>query len=387
MLIFNWIKVAIVCLADTINRLYDPFDKNLELPIVSQLPDLDNKFAAELDDEFMMPSGEFLYEHPRPNDSGDTALWQGICVGMKILRRNDVTAQLRFLKSLFINNALIRGYHYGTNLPNDTTSNDSATGPLFAFYCALRFGDESVKADAGEILLPWVKNLKDHGWALVNQSGQPTKYGKLENGVLTDPLRITLLLAILSVAMAYDPSYNDDYMELYKKYKPILAYPKVKLLWLDTPYDTHRATIGLHILYWMTKDAVYKKGLQRIWRITEKENDAWVLALCLEALKEKPELDDLIERIADILATFDYNKRQMGNIECINSDKWPGVKWGSKIRSKKALPLNLRSSQDFFWQRHMFSLDESVGNKTPSAFHSGLDFLVCYHLAKKLICK
>lgn len=374
----NWAKVLIIWLADTINLCYDPFEKNTNLEPVDSIVNLDNLFAKELDEEFMMPSGEFLYQHPRPNDSGDTALWQGICTGMKILRRNDVTQQMKFLKSLFINNALIRGYHYGTNLPNDTTSNDSATGPLFAFYCALRFGDEATKEQAGALLLPWVKNLKEHDWTLVDQTGVPTPYGKLENGILTDPLRITLLLALLALAMAYDPSYNVDYAKLYTKYKPILAYPKVKLLWLDTSYDTHRAAIALHILYWMTRDEVYRKGLKRLWRISEKSNNVWAGVLCAEAL------DESIEEITDmVLSTFDYKKRQLGNIESLNPD-WPSVKWGSNVRAKKPLPLNKRGSQDFFWQRHPFSKDEWVGVTYPDVFHSGLDFLVCLHLARRL---
>jgi hypothetical protein len=380
----NYLKVAAIWLCDTVSKIYDPFEPNVALEPVSKLSELDSLFATELDTEFMLPSGEFLYQHPRPNDAGDTAIWHGICTGMKILRGDDVTAQLHFLKSLFVHNALIRGYHYGTNLPNDTTSNDSATGPLFAFYCALRFGDESTKADAGEMLLAWVKNLKEHDWALVDQAGVPTKFGKLESGVLTDPLRITLLMAILALAMAYDPTYNEDYLKLYRKYKPLLAYPKVKLLWLDTSYDTHRAAISLHILYWLTRDEVYKKGLQRIWRITSKENNAWALTLCLEALDGASNYPALVYRIADILGTFDYKKRQLGNMESLNPD-WPSVKWGNKVRTKKPLPLNRRGSQDFFWQRNMMSKDEWVGVTHPDTFHSGLDFLVCYWLAKRLI--
>jgi hypothetical protein len=382
-LIVNWLKVLLVWLADTINLCYDPFEENVDLPQVSTLADLDAQFAAEIEQEFLLPTGEFLYQHPRPNDAGDTAIWQGIFVGMRILRGDDVSVPLHFLKSLFVDNALVRGY-YPDGTPNDTTSNDSATGPLFAFYCALRFGDVYTKEQAGNILLPWAKNLKDHGWALVDQNGQPTKFGQLDNGVLTDPLRITLLLAILALASAYDPAFHDDYAALYNKYKAILSYPKVKLLWLDTSYDTHRASIALHILYWLTRDEVYKKGLARIWRITDKENNAWVLTLCLEALDGASNYSTLTYRIARILGTFDYKKRQLGNMESLNPD-WPSVKWGDKVRAKNPLPLNRRGSQDFFWQRHPFSRDEWVGITHPDTFHSGLDFLVCYHLAKRLI--
>jgi hypothetical protein len=374
----NYLKVAAIWAADTVNLCYDPFEENVALPKVSELPDLDNSFATEIEQEFYLPTGEFLYQHPRPNDAGDTAIWQGIFTGMRILRGDDVTVPLRFLKSLFVDNALVRGY-YPDGTPNDTTSNDSATGPLFAFYCALRFGDASTKEQAGKLLLPWIKNIKDHGWALVDRNGQATSYGQLDNGVLSDPLRVTLLLALLGLAMSYDPSYHADYVQLYAKYKPILAYPKVKLLWLDTSYDTHRAAIGLHILYWLTRDEVYKKGLQRIWRITSKENNAWVATLCSEAVAQSYN-----PTVSQVLQTFDYKKRQLGNMESLNPD-WPSVNWGGTVRAKSPLPLNRRGSQDFFWQRNMMSRDEWVGVKSPDTFHSGLDFLVCYWLAQKLI--
>ena len=197
----------------------------------------------------------------------------------------DVSNQLLFINGLFINGTLIRGYR-NDGTPNDTTSNDSATGMLFFFYCALRWGMPDVRARAGALLRVWANNLKAHNWALVDLQGNPTAYGALENGVLTDPLRMTLLLAILSLAMAYDPSFNEDYASLYNLYRPLLEYPKVKLLWWDTAYDTHRAAIHLHVLYWMTKDDRYKDGLQRIWRIVEKTQNAWVLYALFACLRQ-----------------------------------------------------------------------------------------------------
>jgi hypothetical protein len=134
----------------------------------------------------------------------------------------------------------------------------------------------------------------------------------------------------------------------------------------------------------LTRDEVYKKGLQRIWHITGKENNAWVAVLCLEALEEATNYPSLVYRIADILGTFDYSKRQLGNMESLNPD-WPSIKWGDKVRGKKPLPFNRRGSQDFFWQRHPFSRDEWVGMTIPDTWHSGLDFLICYRLAKRLI--
>lgn len=383
----NYFKVAVIWLTDLINRCYDPFELPPAADPTSFPPSQEGLFYADLEARFMQPWGEFFYQIPRPVDAGDTALFQGLCTGMKILKNADVTNQLMFISKLFINGTLIRGYDLNTGAPNDTTSNDSATGLLFFFYCALRWGTDDVRAKAGALLRTWVNNLRAHNWALVDLQGNPTKYGALEDGIMTDPLRMTTLLGILAVARAYDSSIGQDYADLYLMYRPILAYPKVKLLWWDTSYDTHRAAIALHILYYMTNDEVYKEGLQRIWRISEKTQNAWVYTLCAPALDS---VDGSL--LGRMLSTFSFSKRQLGNVESLNDDQ-PSVSWPPALpfglttltkRCKYALPLYKRGSQDFFWQRHMLSLDEWVGNKTADTYHSGLDYLICGWLAHRL---
>ncbi len=380
----NWLKVGVIWLTDAINKIYDPFKVAPDYLAVNSLEELEKLFYADLEARFVKPDGEFLYELPRPRDAGDTALFQGLMTGMKILKGEDVSKQFDFIQSLFIEGSLIRGWD-DNGISNDTTSNDSASGMLFFFYVAFRWGSQEIKEKAGDLLIRWITNIKIHGWALVDIQGKPTTYGQLEDGFKTDPLRLTLLLALLALVSKYDSSFQQDYDDLYRLYKPILTYPKVKLLWLDTSYDTHRAAINLHVLYWLTNDKIYKKGLQRIWRITKKELNAWVYTLCSPAL-DKPDS----QFVFNILSTFDFNKRLLGNIESINDV--PSVNWPPKIfnltkpkvRSKVALPIHVRGSQDFFWQRNMFSKDEWIGNTTAGTYHSGLDFLICGWLADRL---
>jgi hypothetical protein len=375
--IVNQLKVGTIWLCDLVNMCYDPFDLPPDRNPTGHPSSLEPLFYADLKARFMQPTGEFWYQIPRPIDAGDTALFQGLATAMKILKNADVTNQLNFINTLFVNGTLIRGYD-NNEKPNDTVSNDSATGMLFFFYTALRWGTPAMRNKAGALLRVWCNSLRAHNWALVDLNGNPTQYGALEQGWKTDPLRMTLLLAILSVAMAYDPSFNQDYANLYNTYRPILAYPKVKLLWWDTDYDTHRAAIHLHVLYWMTKDEVYARGLRRIWHISEHTQNAWVYTLCSVAM-DNP--DGSLVRC--ILSTFDFNRRQLGNVESLNPDV-PSVRWGSNVRAKYALPFYRRGSQEFFWQRSMFSKDEWVGNKTAEVYHSGLDFLICGWLANRL---
>src|SRR5260221_1556281 len=299
--LINYFKVVIIRLTDLINRCYDPFELPPSFDPICDPISLERLFYADLEARFMRPSGEFWYENPRPADAGDTALFQGLVTGMKIMKGVDVTNQLIFIQQLFPSGTLIRRYK-NDGTANDTTSNDSATGMLFFFYCALRWGTDDVRTKAGAILRMWANSLRAHNWALVDLNGNPTQYGRLEDGIMTDPLRITLLLSILSIVRVYDQSFAQDYADLYQLYKPILAYPKVKLLWWDTDYDTHRAAIHLHILYWMTKDEVYADGLRRIWRISEKTQNAWVYTLCAIAM-DKP--NGVF--IRQSLSGFDFN--------------------------------------------------------------------------------
>ena len=392
--IVNVLKVGVIWFTDLINKLWYPFDlvQTYGQIDVTKLPPLETQFVADLDARFINPSGEFLYTLPRPTDAGDTALFHGLATGMKVLRGDDVSKQLDFIKTLFPNNRLIRGYRNDGTM-NDTTSNDSASGILFFFYAVYKYGWPSLRVEAANILIPWLRQLKADNWALCDQQDNPTKYGVLDNGVMTDPLRVTILLALLALASGYStPEFAADYDELYNKYKLILAYPKVKFLWYDTKYDTHRAAINLHVLYDITGDKRFKKGLERIWRISRKQNNAWVYTLC------HPALDDTTDSfiVKSMLCTFDFARRQLGDVESINStdSSIPSVYWPVKLpfkdlfesvlRSKYPLPLSKRGSQDFFWQRDMNSLDEWVGNTMADVYHSGLDFLICYNLAKKL---
>ena len=85
------------------------------------------------------------------------------------------------------------------------TSNDSPeVNAVLLLARALRWGMPDVRARAAASLRVWATTWKAHNWALVDL--QLTAYGALENGALRYPLRC--------LAMAYDPSFNEDYASL-----------------------------------------------------------------------------------------------------------------------------------------------------------------------------
>lgn len=369
MILINLIKVGVIRLCDFVNELYSPFEKATYTG-TANLDTLEKQFYTHLQSKFV-ENGHFKYQLPMPDDHGDAALFQGLYTGLMNLAksRNDeaVIAANTALDSYFHNAVLVRGVRADGTI-NDTTSNDSATGVLFGLYWRW------CNTEQDETLTAWALNLMESNYALTDLNGKPTKFGRLEQGWKTDPLRLTLLLAILALAgkssnngVGYRASVA--YNKLYRKYKLLLKYPKIKLLWWDTDYDTHRAAIHLNILFNLTGEKVYLDGLKRIYRITKKENNAWVNLLCFEA-------------DTSILNSFVFENRIKGNVESWNSPYFPGVQWGKHRRSIKALPIAHRGSQEFFWQRNMFSLDEWMDNKEATVFHSGLDFLLAYWLKK-----
>ena len=352
----NLIKLGAIWATDIVNLVHSPFEK-ATFAQTANLPELETKLWSHLQEKHVK-EGKFSYELPMPEDEGDAALFQGLYLGLTVLKNADIITSMEATRKYFISGTLIRGYR-SDGTPNDTTSNDAATGMLFGLFMA--------REQCKDLIALWVSRIIAAKYALTDLNGKPTKYGKLEDGWKTDPLRITLLLALLALG-----GFKNHYDALYKRYKQLLAYPKVSLLWWDTDYDTHRAAIHLYVLYKLTKDSIYLEGLARIHTLTKKSNNAWVNALCSIAVKDVD---------MSILHTVDYDKRIGGVVE--QKNEVPTVKWGDKIRAKRTLPLSQRGSQEFFWQRNMFSVNEWQGVRTASIHHSGLDWLLAYWMGKE----
>lgn len=379
MLLVNLLKVGAIWVADTINKIYNPF-KKVTFASDPHLYEWEHLFYNDLMSKFV-DHGRFSYELPMPADRGDAALFQGLYTAMINMKFKETCTEVQeanaALGSYFVDGTLIRGYRSDGTV-NDTTSNDAATGVLLGLYSIWRRSTW----EADSTIQRWAECIIDGGYALTDLKGKPTVYGKLEDGIKTDPLRITLLLAILALAARCckedDNRYKVHYTALYRKYRLLLRYPKVSLLWWDTDYDTHRAAIHLHVLYNLTGDTVYLDSMRRLARITEKENNAWVQILCWPANGLNIDLS--------VLDTFDSWVRRDGNQYNDTQDYDPveTVKWGGKTRAKGTQPICRRGSQEFFWQRNMFSVDEWKGNTTASVYHSGLDFLIAFWFAKRL---
>jgi hypothetical protein len=70
-----------------------------------------------------------------------------------------------------------------------------------------------------------------------------------------------------------------------------------------------------------------------------------------------------------------------------NNQSWVVKTWDDKgtPRSYQPIPLWAMGSQDFFWQRNRFSVNDHAGVTTPaqaSSRHNGGDYLCAYYLSR-----
>jgi hypothetical protein len=333
-----------------------------------------------------------------PADMGDQCLWHGITTAMWALRYS-ITGEEEIRKHLhdaiqgffrlqrpkdlksaaWEKRRLIRGVDELGN-EADNVSNDQASGFLIGVYFLWKHGDLDCINAAKHLIAGLADELAIYDNKLVLADGSPTKHGKLENGYWTDPLNLSLCLAIYKVAhvLTGEQLYGERYKRLVETYKPLIPYAKVKLLWWDEQPAAHRAAIHYSILCDLEKDEdlrkKYLRGLLRTWRIVRKGANPWVYYLVRRVCSYDIEYE---ERVKKHLKEFTLEDKQY-NVQRINSDSVETFKWGDNVCSRQPVPRWRAPSQDFFWQRHLHTVDGWVGNASGSLRHNGLDFLAPY---------
>lgn len=387
----NVVKVGGIWLADLVNRVGDPyqeFDRPLDAKYFEYLHEKEKKFDNDMGAFYWPERNVYLYT--RPGNSGDQCLWHGIYTTMWALK-NSVTrdhfTQLHsclegmrsFLVPSDVGVRLIRGWREDGTY-EDEVSNDQATGFLAGVYFGWKYGDIYCRDVARELITGFADELAIHGNKLVNKDLTPTKHGKLENGLATDPLNLTLALATYKTAyeITGERLYQVRYEEFVQKYSLLIPYASVRLLWWEKTHHAHRAAIHYSILCDLEKDhdlnRKYLRGLIRTWSMERKSANPWIYYLLRRVCLYDPE--DL-DKCRKHLKEFTLEEKQY-NAERINSDKVETFQWGNHKRCRQPLPRWRVGSQDFFWQRHLYSADDWSGNGAGNIRHNGGDFLVAY---------
>lgn len=366
-----------------------------------------------------------LGEKPPILDMGDQATWQGFYVAMlclKYSRAKSDSLALQIANGLtgmyqhqwFHGEGkarLIRGYDRAQrNSWQDDASNDTCTGHFVGLYFAIKFGPAEVQGRALQLLAGLTAELIENNYCLIKADKTPTTYGKLINGVLTDPMQMTLALAIMTVASVYKlhPKADAARAEILEKYGEMIPYPKMVLGTWENWNDDHRAAAHLCILR-MEDTSVYGqmmtyRGLTRLWKICADRGNVWVNALI--ALGLGPSMSvfmktEMRRQALLVLGEFELeDKRNDTEVDYrgnFDGHTWAGfpvksrrddgsTTWtpriitiGTNQRSTEPLPLWISGKQDFVWQRHRYSACDWVYQKDPTQRFNGADYLAAYH--------
>ncbi len=357
-------------------------------------------------------------------DTGDQATWQGIYTAMLAFKytraKSDNLAQLiaNALNGMYQHQwfhgegkaRLIRGYdRRNNNSWQDDASNDTLTGHVAGLYFVLRYGPVELKGKALQLLSGIASELIDNNLCMIKADKTPTTYGVLVDGALTDPMRMTLLLAVLTIAKNYGlhglAAKACD--EVYGRYAAMIPYPKMVLGTLENWNDDHRAAIHLTILAMEDKrqrtQELAHAGLVRLWNITRERGNIWVNALIALGLGDAmpPAMrGDMAGKARMILGEFELKSKQWDTevnwTGTLSGTVWSGApvhsvtngSWTPRIitisgtpRARQPLPSWACGKQDFIWQRHRYSCQDWIGQTAPTQRFNGGDFLAAYHLS------
>jgi hypothetical protein len=390
----NWVKVVGIIVTDIINRVFDPFeefDRPVEQKYQEWLWEKERKFTKNMESFFWPDRSVWLYKHPI--DSGDQCLWHGVYVAMWALRYSvtcdpiDASRLEECIHGLRQHQSptgesiprLIRGWRVDGTY-EDAVSNDQATGHLLGIYFAWKHGTLECRRNARNLILGLADELAIYDNKLVNADKSVTKHGALENGYYTDPLNLTLCLAIYRVAYAltHEYLYFVRYKWLVERYFPLISYANVRCLWWEKTHHAHRAAIHYSILCDLENDRKlrdrYLKGLIRTWKMERKSGNPWIYYLLRRVCTYD---ENSIENCRKHLKEFTLEDKQW-NMERINSPQVASFRWGKHLRAYQPLPRWKVGSQDFFWQRHLYAVDDWIGHGKGIVEHNGGDYLIAY---------
>lgn len=415
MSLFSSLFAALIPVVDKLDSLYSPYQPFTRPAFPKDtrpLSQMEKDFFKDLNENFWVCDNQVLsYRLPlplgSPIDTGDQALWGGIYAGMLAIRYylTGEGAELceRASKGLLLHQTihkensprLIRGVSNDLKTWQDDCSNDSATGHLLGIYFLWKFGPPESRPVCGLLASGLAVEILGHKHSLVDSKGFPTTYGALVNGIKTDPLRLTLGLAIYLVAyeITGSPAFRHAFYTLYEKYSPLVPYPKVKLWGMNNNNDTHRAAIHLMLISMLTTDAKIKedcrKGLVRLRNLVAKDANVWVNALCSYGIKNNTFFQEDLRVAKIVLSEFTLSDKMFNEGRDNYATppetpgwKWKPVKWEGTYRAPQPLSRHMVRSQDFFWQRNLFSLDVGSNGGPADSRHNMGDWLCAYWLCR-----
>lgn len=400
--IISFIKMCAIALADKITdwvEPYEDFDRPADIKDHQPLHEKARQFEQLIRDNFLILDGRIVtYKLPYPKasaapfDLGDQSLWHGMATyAQALFHRLEPTEEngkilLDYLDGMDAeqpNDILARGVNYGQETRWDV-SNDQATGHLLGLWGAYRYGRNEHGFKARTLMMRWMSKVIEAGYALTNPNGEVTEFGQLDAGWKTDPVRISLLLAMLLTAhaMTEDQAYIEHYDDLKAKYGWLLEFPKARFLWLDTHYDTHRVAIHLAILrHEHPQEKRYGRALGRLMDLARKQGNAWILALAGSEIGFKESDRELVMKCLSEFSVADksYNTgRHLSTDPTIPQTHWPPAFLHGQPVAYQPVAKWKKTSRDFSYQDHPYSLDSRGDGEAPDSMFTGVDFNVAW---------
>lgn len=347
--------------------------------------------AAEFHEDLLLRfvNGPIVQSHlfmdaSLPIDLGDQAIWHGYATAMEAIGGSSVFLSC-FVDGLVLHQPkgiLVRGVDPVTWRMQWDASNDSATGHLVGLFFVLMYGEASQRMTCVALVKEWASAVVLNNYSLVNADMTPTTYGVLEDGWKTDPLRITLLMALLLTAYTFTgvEEYCDHYDKLRDLYEPLTHALPFRCFGLEKYPDLHRGAMHLYILSKLDADnAPYLKGLRNYQKWARKEGNILVLALCAGTLGSTAEDGALARKVLGEFSILAKNSNPGKQL----SLSWPTkARWGGEWVSRQPIPKWQKRTQDYEWARNPYALDSGVEGQPADSYMNGSDFLFAYYLCK-----
>lgn len=418
------IRAAALGLVDRLNLAASPFRRFTRAPDVVDRTPLWEKDAMLWNDVrarwLRGPRLEF-YWHMEPNDLGDMAIWQGWYLAACAFRGDWTAAALAFdgcerLVHLGGSARLCRGadlhperggfyavdpsrkhYRDGDYAFIDDCSESSLLGVLLGTWAVMAEpgAPGHLRWQAICLVRDLAEQVVKDGYRLLNQDGTPARYGDLRPSMLTAPIRLASLAALLCLAaQGADDGANRwkrEYRSLMDAHVGAVTNPETHLLWVHPWYQDLLAYMALLVL--VTQDGGLsgkrddlRHAMTRLWRKNRNEGNSLYCYMVARALGPAALSPEDLRGARQTLEEFNVANPALPTGKQPGKAHEPGqsvVTWGAlyKPRMVTLQPIATwrRPPADFIWQRCPY---EPRGET--HARYNGMDFCAAYWLGVRV---
>lgn len=396
----NKIKGWLLGGVDLINIQLNPFhrfERDEENVDKKSLEEKASFFWGNIQNHWLFGRDREFYWSMKPNDLGDMAIWQGL-YAFTCAAKEDEEAVERALRGLELLQVLgghrlsrgadlLEGAHQvdpsrkyyvkdGYTYVQEV-SESTLIGHLFGLWGIMHLGSNVIHKRRAEALLEALaQQVLDDDCSLRNQEGVTAKFGNLKPGLLTAPIRIAALAALL--LQSPNSNHRKRYEELADEYMGSLAHPETHFLWIHPVYQDMLAYMVLLMLCSDEKRCDrYRKALEVQWAKNKEEgNSFYTYILLLAHVKVEDKYLVNAKKILNEFSTVSFKPQGFSDNSDVESFVWgwKSLRGGEKL-ARQPLPIWKRPASDIVWQRNPYSLKGYADRE-----YNGLDFLAAYYL-------